>query len=324
MMSIIRTGDTTGYYLDVFRSAKKEGGDKYHDYFYHNMGQGVTVTDNNNKALNLQPVDKLAFANGDLFAYDYLYDEKSVQTTSDIKATFQLQMPGRDSIFMNMWMKGTPEREIFTMRSPRSTAIDRGIVPKEISELPLPTIVARQYGEAFTKPFVAVFEPSSASQPASIASISSFTPAKAPADFAGVVVESKNGRRETIFSTSNGATIVNYKDHSFRGTYAVVSEYSHEINYLFLGNGRMISKGGITLTTTADSASAVLCKQNGAWYMGGSHSFNLSISPELLGKTTIKVMTANKTITVTGKKKVINGKAMLSFDLPAMPYGKID
>lgn len=324
MMSIIRTSDITGYYVDVFRSAKKEGGDKYHDYFYHNMGQGLTVSDNNDKPLNLQSVDKLAFANGDLFAYDYLYDEKSIQTAGDIKATFQLKMPGQDSIFMNMWMKGAPNREIFTMKSPKSTAIDRGIVPKEISELPLPTIVARQYGEAFTKPFVAVFEPSSAKQPASISSITSFTPAKAPAGFAGIVVESKNGSKETIFSAAAGSAAVIYNDNSFRGTYAVVSEYSHEIKYLFLGNGRELSKGGIVLTTSADSASAVLCKQNDGWYVGGSHAFTLTIPQELLGKTSIKLTTGNKGITVVGKKKIVNGKNVLTFDLPALPYTKID
>ena len=324
MMSIIRTSDTTGYYVDVFRSAKKEGGDKYHDYFYHNMGQGLTVSDNNDKPLNLQPVDKLAFANGDLFAYDYLYDERSIQTANNIKATFRLKMPGRDSIFMNMWMKGEANREIFTMKSPKSTAIDRGIVPKEISELPLPTIVARQYGEAFTKPFVAVFEPSSVSQPASVKSITSFTPAKAPADFAGIIVESRNGSKENIFSTSSGSATVTYNDQTFRGTYAVVSEYSHEIQYLFLGNGRMLSKGGITLLTSADSASAVLCKQNNAWYIAGSHPFTLTIPQELLGRTSLKLTTGNKAITVVGKKKVVNGKNVLSFDLPAIPYSKID
>lgn len=324
MMSIIRTSDTAGYYVDVFRSAKKEGGDKYHDYFYHNMGQGLTVSDNNDKPLNLQPVDKLAFANGDLFAYDYLYDEKSIQTANDIKATFRLKMPGRDSIYMNMWMKGAPNREIFTMKSPKSTAIDRGIVPKEISELPLPTIVARQYGEAFTKPFVAVFEPSSVAQPASVKTITSFTPAKAPADFIGIIIESKNGSKETIFSTSAGSTAVTYNDHSFRGTYAVVSEYSHEIQYLFLGNGRLLSKGSITLSTSADSASAVLCKQNNAWYIGGSHAFTLTVPLQLLGKASIKLTTGNKAITVVGKKKIVNGKNVLSFDLPALPYTKIE
>lgn len=324
MMSIIRTSDTTGYYIDVFRSAKKEGGDKYHDYFYHNMGQGLTISDNKGQPLNLQPIDKLAFANGDLFAYDYLYDEKSVQTNKDIKATFQLKMPGRDSIFMNMWMKGENNRELFAVKSPKSTAIDRGIVPKEISELPLPTIVARQYGEAFTKPFVAVFEPSSAEQPASIASIVSFTPVKAPAGFAGVVVESKNGSKETIFSAAAAGAVTMYKDFSFRGTYAVVSEYSHEIKYVFLGNGQMISKGGITLTTSADSASAVLCKQNNAWYVGGSHSFTLTVPQELLGKTSLKLTTGSKAITVPGRKKVVNGKNVLSFELPALSYTKIE
>ncbi len=331
MMSIIRTSDTSGYYIDIFRSAKKEGGDKYHDYFYHNMGQGLTVGDNTGKPLNpdssglaLLPVDKLAFANGDLFAYDYLYDEKSIQTTSDINATFQLKMPDRDSIFMNMWMKGATGREIFTVKSPKSTAIDRGIVPKEIAELPLPAIVARQYGEAWTKPFVAVYEPSSATQPASIASISSFTPDKAPADFAGIMVTGKSGSRQTVFSTAAGNAAVTYKEYTFRGTYAVISEYSHELQYLFLGNGRALTKGGYGISTTADSASAVLSKQSNAWFVTGSKPFTITLPQELLqGKTTITLIAAGKTVTITGKKKIVSGKSILSFDLPALPYTNI-
>ena len=39
MMSIVTTGPDTGYYADVFRSRKERGGDKMHDYFYHNLGQ---------------------------------------------------------------------------------------------------------------------------------------------------------------------------------------------------------------------------------------------------------------------------------------------
>lgn len=318
MMSIIRTGDTTGYYVDVFRSAKKEGGDKYHDYFYHNMGQGLTVTDNNNKPLHLQPVDKLAFANGDLFAYDYLYDERSVQTANDIKATFQLKIPGRDSIFMNMWMKGAPNRELFTMKSPKSSAIDRGIVPKEISGLPLPTVVARQYGEAFTKPFVAVFEPSSSAQPASIASISSFTPPKAPADFAGILVENKDGSKQMVFSTADGKSDISYKEAGFRGTYAVISEYKNEIQYLFLGNGRKLSKGGFGISTAADSASAVLCKQNGRWYLACTKPVTITLPQEAVSQSPNGLRVKGKI--VTGIKKMVKGKALVTYNLPALPY----
>ena len=44
MMSIVTTGPDTGYYADVFRSRKERGGDKMHDYFYHNLGQSMTLT----------------------------------------------------------------------------------------------------------------------------------------------------------------------------------------------------------------------------------------------------------------------------------------
>ena len=39
LMGIVTTGPETGYYVDVFRSRKERGGDKMHDYFYHNLGQ---------------------------------------------------------------------------------------------------------------------------------------------------------------------------------------------------------------------------------------------------------------------------------------------
>lgn len=38
LLSIVDT-DGGGYYVDIFRSRKHEGGDKMHDYFYHNLGQ---------------------------------------------------------------------------------------------------------------------------------------------------------------------------------------------------------------------------------------------------------------------------------------------
>ena len=55
MMSIVTTGAETGYYVDVFRSRKEKGGDKMHDYFYHNLGQTLTLTAADGSDLNLQP-----------------------------------------------------------------------------------------------------------------------------------------------------------------------------------------------------------------------------------------------------------------------------
>ena len=69
MMSIVTTGAETGYYVDVFRSRKEKGGDKMHDYFYHNLGQTLTLTTADGSDLNLQPTEELAFAGAHLYAY---------------------------------------------------------------------------------------------------------------------------------------------------------------------------------------------------------------------------------------------------------------
>lgn len=116
MMSIVTTGAETGYYVDVFRSRKEKGGDKMHDYFYHNLGQTLTLTAADGSDLNLQPTEELAFAGAHLYAYSYLYDKKVAATAKDVKATFTIDMKDKDGddIYMNLWMKGEPDREVFT------------------------------------------------------------------------------------------------------------------------------------------------------------------------------------------------------------------
>ena len=106
MMSIVTTGPDTGYYVDVFRSRKERGGDKMHDYFYHNLGQSMTLTAADGTDLNLQPTEELAFAGAHLYAYSYLYDKKMAATNKDVKATFTIDMKdkGGDDIYMNLWM----------------------------------------------------------------------------------------------------------------------------------------------------------------------------------------------------------------------------
>lgn len=88
LMGIVTTGPETGYYVDVFRSRKERGGDKMHDYFYHNLGQTMTLTAADGTDLNLQPTEELAFAGAHLYAYSYLYDKKVATTGQDVKVTF--------------------------------------------------------------------------------------------------------------------------------------------------------------------------------------------------------------------------------------------
>ena len=68
---------------------------------------------------------------------------------------------GGDDISMNLWMKGEPEREVFTALAPMTEGLSRTPhMPYNIKEQPTLTFVARQHGEAWNRPFVAVYEPS--------------------------------------------------------------------------------------------------------------------------------------------------------------------
>lgn len=321
LTSIVRTGETTGYYVDIFRSKRRDGKDKMHDYFYHNMGQQLTVNDNNGKPLPLQPTNELSFGGGHLFAYDYFWDKQFTNTAQDINVVFSLTMPGKEVIQMNMWMKGEEGRKIFSVKAPPSRSVDRMGLPAAIAELPLPTIVARQSGEAWTKPFVIVFEPSAASQPKSITSIQSFKPAGAAADFVGLVITGKDGGKQFIFSATGASKDIVYTDKMVKGTYAVISEATDGLQYLFLGNGQAIAKAGYSIKARGANASAALHHTSNGWSFTASQPVTITIPVNTLaGKTTITYTLNNKQITVTGKKMMINKQLVFQFELPAMPY----
>jgi hypothetical protein len=199
--------------------------------------------------MELKPTDALSFGGGHLGAYDYLYDKQSITTDKDINAVFSLTIPGKDTVQMHMWMKGEQDREIFTVKSPPSKAIDRMGLAAGIAELPMPAIVARQTGEAWKRPFVTVFEPAVASH-RSIKKIIAVGPES-------IMVENYNGSRQSIFYAGDS-------------TYAVISEKNGELHYLFLGNGHTISTAGYRITAKTGNVTAALCKQNNEWFFTSS------------------------------------------------------
>ena len=211
--AVVKTSDKGGFYIDVFRSRKKDGGDKTHDYFYHNLGQTMTVEDaKTDKPLYLKPTDELAFAGGHLYAYSYIYNKVSAEMQNSIKAQFTTKiedakvveaMDGQHEITMTMWMKADENRTLFKALSPANLEYER--MPNQpycIEKQPVLTFVARQKGEAWNHPFVCVYEPSSDTEPGDIASVDYFTPSEQGA--AGIIVKLKDGTEQRIVCSENG------------------------------------------------------------------------------------------------------------------------
>lgn len=265
LLSIVRTSETTGYYVDIFRSKKQRGGDRFHDYFYHNLGQNMNISYADGVPLELQTNDEMAFAGGHLFALDYMWDKKSARTHRDYKAVWDMNFPDGKTISMNMWMKSYPDREVFAIKAPSCKAFrgNHGI-PYDVNNVPFLTLAARQHGAAWDKPFVSVFEPTDSESGESITSVRYFDVPNVSDDFVGLVVESKNGRRDMIFSSVNDET-VHYNSIKVQATYAVVAEVESNFT-LFLGNGKSIEARGVQIASE-ERTNVVLEFKKGEYFL---------------------------------------------------------
>lgn len=253
---IINTSDSTGYYVDIFRSRKVEGGDKMHDYFYHNMGQVMILKAADGTDLNLQPTQELAFAGAHLYAYSYIYDKKSAQTDKNIKAEYTINMPDKNDITMNMWMKGEKDREVFSALGPMTEGISRiRGMPYDIKKQPTLTFVARQKGEAWTRPFVSIFEPVTKSSPSAISSVEYplvISDGQSNSNIA-VVVNLKDGRKDLILSSDTNAYLCKSENVETKSTYSVCRSKEGMPVLIFLGNGTCYKCKGIEIKSTTPS-----------------------------------------------------------------------
>ena len=214
--AIVKTSDKGGYYIDVFRSKKMEGGDKTHDYFYHNLGQEMKVMDAaSGESLDMKPTEELAFAGGHLYAYSYIYNKVSAEMQNSIKTQFVTKiqddkvveaMDGQREITMTMWMKKDENRTIFQALSPVNLEYERmPNQPYKVDAQPVLTFVARQNGEAWNHPFVTVYEPSSDTELGDIASVDFFEPEQKGA--VGILVKLKDGTTQRIVCLESGTVI---------------------------------------------------------------------------------------------------------------------
>ncbi|WP_212635270.1 heparinase II/III family protein [Pseudozobellia thermophila] len=263
LVSIVKTGAETGYYIDVFRSKKQRKGDKFHDYYYHNLGQGMKVMDAAGNPLELTPSEEMGFAGGHLYALDYMWDKKAARYEEDYQVEWKIDFPDeKEDVFMNLWMKGTEGREVFAIKSPPNKAFkgDHGL-PYEVDKAPYLTLAARQHGPAWEKPFVAVYEPFTSSEGKSIEKISSFDDENGNPEFVGLNIIHKSGREDVVFSSANHNR-VHYKDMATDATYTLVAYEKNGDWVVFVGNGKEVRANGYTIRAS-DIGNMVLEHKNG-------------------------------------------------------------
>lgn len=269
LLSIVDT-DGGGYYVDIFRSRKHEGGDKMHDYFYHNLGQTMSVTAADGSPLDFAPSEELSFAGAHLYAYSYIYDQQMVQTDKNIRADFTVRPDaGGDDIRMTMWQQGMPGRKIFRALSPETEGLSRDrSMPYKIKGQPTLTYVARQTGEAWTRPFVSVFEPSVSSEGNFVSRVDFVRPEGAD-DAAGIEVTLKDGRKDFILSATSCDKETGWGKMKARASYACLREKDGTPVRLLLGHGLLFLSEGIEVRSS-EPVDVSMERKGGVWYYTAS------------------------------------------------------
>ncbi len=158
VLALVRIDDTTAFYFDVFRSRLNAGSkNEYHDWLYHAMAEQVDLTRSEGQAVELTATSLLSHAHGNAKGYDYFENESSAV----LEDTFRARMPitlRDDPVGMDLWMVAEQGRQVFLVDAPANRGA-RHVYPASVWDRPRPALVVRQTGEAWKRPFVAVYEP---------------------------------------------------------------------------------------------------------------------------------------------------------------------
>jgi hypothetical protein len=272
--------------VDIYRSAHPES----NDYVYHNVGKEVNLLDINNNpiAVNESTGDRL-FKSKDLTGLRFIQSLKGTDAfDGSVKAVFimedELSKPGRR--FMKVLMTGEKNRNYFTGLAPAT----KTVLPA-YAALKTPTLVVKQQGEAWTRPFVAVYEPYSGNgdqiQSVEIISSDEALPASV------VRVTNKDSVVQLVFQSGEDNQLISKGNWQFKGTFAVVQLKKGMVEELYLGSGSSIRYGDYSISSNVPDAAGSLKIDGSKARISGNHDLTVTIK--------------NKTIKVpAGKEMMLN------------------
>jgi hypothetical protein len=223
------------------------------------------------------PTEELSSAQGDLAGYDYFKEKREAFFEQDFIAQFSMPAPGDRQVGVHLWMRGYPERKIFTVMAPPSRAISKESVPEALYQQPLPTLIIRQPGEARTRPFVSVIEAFEEKTGASVRKVERLAPEKANPGFMGLAVYSGEDRTDYIFNDENDGLENTFERQKFQGALGIISYLGDELNSLFLGDGQLLVSDHWMIKSAEAGNTVLVQRQADGWQISARKAFSLTI-----------------------------------------------
>lgn len=289
IIGLVRTSARSGYYVDFFRSRVRGGGDSYHDYIYHNIGHNYWMEESTGSKISLSPTSDVNEIDGHM-GYSFFTDKvtPSVLRTNDTTFYFQVKNPNGSDIFMKMWMNGRAGRTTYMMTGPEMSY--EKPAKKFFGKLDrIPAVVIRQTGDAWRKPFCAIFEPfdGSGTQSSSISYVREVSNRPSDGSFCGVSVTHRAvgpdlaGRIDYILSFTNSRQTYSGESIVFGGYYGAVSLKSNKFRSLYLGEGKIIGWSNYRIESVqGEEVAASLTVSNSKYRCNADHSVVVTLPVE--------------------------------------------
>jgi hypothetical protein len=249
LVGLVRTSATTGYYVDVFRS-RTTGLEQFHDYLYHNFGDSLALTTGPAAAplaladtpARFRPAAGTSWSRNRSFLYPGWHFFKSAKTSAtfsgDVAAEFAAAKLKPAPATMRLFISGDADREYSSALS-----LETKEAPSPYDKAPTPVLVIRQSGEAWTRPFAAIYEPRSSVTTGTTDGIQSVTTLRNRGQFNGFKITSRvAGRTTTQLVLVNADADGEFTDAAlglvFRGRYAVVNlDDRGNLASVYIGDG---------------------------------------------------------------------------------------
>jgi hypothetical protein len=290
-MAIIRTSETSGYYVDIYRSAHP----KSNEYLYHNIGKALKFLDGKRAEISTKPaVFPISKNPVDPPGFSAIKSMQSIEKTKEnVVALFSVNQEENNKTFMQVLFAGEGNRVFYAGKAPQTKTAD---IPYR--NLETPTLIARQEGEAWTKPFVAVYEPFKGENGHSVDSILVIDKSD-PGRFTAMLVKNKDNTNQYIFQCTE-STPINSKDNwKFKGNFGAVSVQKNQLQYLYLGDGNEISFGDVGLSAQAKNSSAHFEIKDGVMTINCNQPTMISFPSTKSTKAYLTTTSEKKALTIT-------------------------
>ncbi|PAW73681.1 MAG: hypothetical protein B9S26_05930 [Opitutia bacterium Tous-C4FEB] len=254
LVGLVRTSATTGYYVDVFRSRTTQT-EQFHDYLYHNLGDRLTLTVAGqplplaDSPERFRPAAGTSWSRNRSFLFPGWHVFKSARTSppfaGDVAAEFTAAKLKPSPAAMRVFLPGTEGREYSSALS-----LETKEAPSPYDKAPTPVLVVRQRGEAWDRPFAAVFEPF-----VGAGAIRAVTALTSRGSFSGFKIVSHVADRTLtqlvlVSASADGEFSDSDLGLTFRGRYAVVSlDDRDRLTSLYIGEGTSLRFRGHELST---------------------------------------------------------------------------